>query len=99
MNGSKPLSLLRRRGIQTAFPSPSPRPSPSGRGRRGSGVEIVLRRCDFVQDWMTVPLSLRERARVRGNDACDYRARRTIPQTVETYGSSGTRGGLRNGQS
>jgi len=67
---------------------------PSGRGRRGSGIKIVPTRWDIFPAWMTAPLSLGERARVRGNNAGGFRARGTIPGTVELRESSGRAGGF-----
>jgi hypothetical protein len=92
MKDAKPWDLVPGRGIVSWPPSPSPRPSPSGRGGRGSGVGIILTRWDFLPDWMTVPLSLGERVRVRGNNASRLPAHRTDSGIVELHQSSGSAG-------
>ena len=94
MHDSKPVGFMRRRGIEPTPPSPSPRPSPSGRGRRCSGVGVLLARVDILRDWMTISLSLRERARVRGNSSSCLLARTKNPGIGELRESSSRASGF-----
>src|SRR5437867_3098123 len=63
---------LRPAGCRTS-PSPSPRPSPSGRGSSRAQRSNVPTISNSPADWRRFPLSLRERAGVRGNSSHDQR--------------------------
>jgi len=95
MNATKPLSLVRTRG--TTFAPPSPYPSPSGRGSCGFGADTMVGRGTLFPDCVTIPLSLRERARVRGNRAFPVNRRRTTSGTAALRASSGSTGGFPTG--
>ncbi len=73
MSRAKPLDSESARGRKRIGPSivasPSPRPSPPGRGRIVRRAFANPERLDFSQRGMRCSLSLRERARVRGNEA------------------------------
>jgi hypothetical protein len=53
---------------------------------------MVLARWDLHSDWMTVPLSLGERVRVRGKQAFFIPTCRTNPGTAELREASGQAG-------
>src|SRR5207245_778381 len=57
---------------------PSPRPSPAGRGRIVRRVFANPERLDSSQRGMRHPLSLRERARVRGKETPPSKSAGTI---------------------
>ena len=62
-----PTQAGKRVGVSSVA-SPSPRPSPLGRGRIARRVFANPERLDSSQRGTRCPLSLRERARVRGNE-------------------------------
>ena len=67
----EPIAKLPRSSLSKAR-SPSPLPSPSGRGRTKGRVAPILTTSRFRVHCRRCSLSLRERAGVRGNRACEY---------------------------